>query len=198
MSEALRLFRGQTERASALIAYNNIARLNLSERQIFYHANVAAWVAAWDTYLNKVTIEAITRTGDPLNGELQAMKALALESAARTLKRFNTPNFDNSRRVLIECVGWDPIAAWNWPRRMMTWQLVQERLNEILKVRHSFAHGLPIPVYGWLPNSGGNAYLNKECIGEVQKLLRHLAAETDAKLKSHMENNYGTFNSSSW
>ncbi|MCP3967835.1 MAG: hypothetical protein GY718_16030 [Lentisphaerae bacterium] len=50
-------------------------------------------------------------------------------------------------------------------------QEVRERLNEILKVRHSFAHGFSVPAYSWIQNNSGRIRLTNKSLVDVDALF---------------------------
>ncbi|WP_370638374.1 HEPN domain-containing protein [Aurantimonas sp. VKM B-3413] len=127
----------------------------MPERQVFYHASISMDVAAWDSYINSVVTEFNSRIGGISNPSLLRYRANIQLTITKRLDKFNTPNFDNTRTLVVECTGFDPVSSWAWPARNMIWQAVQIRLNEILRIRHSFAHGFSLPNYSWLPQKGG-------------------------------------------
>jgi hypothetical protein len=198
VSNALTNFDAQMSQVDILTRQNTLQGKSLAERQIFYHIAIAARVAAWDAYLNAVALEAIDRIGDPLNPEVIALRTLARRHSERLSAKFNTPNFDNGREFIINCTGYDPIASWSWPSGGLTWQGVQQRLNEILKIRHSFAHGFALPLYAWLPQRRGRPYLNKSVVVEVAKLIRHIAEQTDRGLDGYLRTTYAFLNPPRW
>ena len=91
----------------------------------------------------------------PLRVDYHAIHEVARMAGERAMERFNTPNWENARNFLIATTGYDPISDWTWPRRGMGVQDVKERLNQILRVRHSFAHGFAIPSYSWTTSKRG-------------------------------------------
>jgi hypothetical protein len=113
--------------------------------QVYAHAALAALVAGWDAFLNEIVREFYRETAKPADSSFTRMHEVARVQAEIRLDRFNTPNWENGRDLLILATGHDPIADWVLSRRGMGVQQVRERLNEILKVRHSFAHGFATP-----------------------------------------------------
>jgi RiboL-PSP-HEPN len=160
--------------------------------QIYYHAALAISVATWDAYLKDVVIEFHAVVANPLNQQFHAMATLSKRSAEFALRRFNTPNFQNSRELLVGCTGYDPYSDWTWRQRSMTVFHVEERLNQILKVRHSFAHGFAIPAFAWTQSYSGKVRLTSRAIVDTIALLRHLIKNTDGGLKLHIVSTYKT------
>ncbi|MFC3076046.1 hypothetical protein [Shinella pollutisoli] len=148
-------------------------------------------VASWNGYINSIIREYHSCIGGVNNIHLMNFRNSHSMLIDRRLEKFNTPNFDNTRNLIVECTGFDPVGIWGWPQRGMVWQAVQSRLNEILKIRHSFAHGLNFPNYMWLPQKNGQAYLNKSTVSEVERLLVHLATVLDIGLRNHMFVQFG-------
>jgi hypothetical protein len=68
---------------------------------------------------------------------------------------------------------------------------VQQRLNEILKVRHSLAHGFDTPGYSWTQPASGENRLTLEALTWTRAFLNHLVASTDRGLRNHLVNVYG-------
>lgn len=66
----------------------------------------------------------------------------------------------------------------------------REFLNEILKVRHSFAHGFEIPAYQWTTTPLGKHQLNDAALHRIERFLLHLVTATDKGLSNYGKSNY--------
>lgn len=184
--------------SSSALKYNyqiGLARLlrqspseSKSNAQTFYHASLAASVAAWDAYINNLVKEFFSVTTDPLLTKYHHVHNLLLNLTDVALKKFNTPNWENSRNFLVIHTGYDPINDWVWLSKGMATVHVQERLNQILKVRHSFAHGFSIPAFPWTQSPSGKIRLTSKGLIEVEAFLSHLVRQTDKGINSHICN----------
>ena len=67
---------------------------------------------------------------------------------------------------------------------------LQTRLNETLKVRHSFAHGTPLPAVGWLQTQTGRVQISKKAVSDTNALFDHLVARTDRSLANYIQTAY--------
>ena len=82
------------------------------EIQVYYHAALAAYVAAWNAYISSLVRDFYDVTGDPLNSKYDAIHTLAKDTAENALTRFSTPNWENTRALLERYTGYDPINDW--------------------------------------------------------------------------------------
>lgn len=155
------------------------------KRNDLLRASLAAYVANWDSYINSVVREFVVATSNTLSPEYAAAHRTLSAFVEKSLKKFNTPNWENSRTLLIGCTGFDPIANWIWPRANMRSLDVQIYLNEILNVRHSFAHGFSIPSYPWTTTASGRNQLNSASVLRIEKFLTHMVKATDRGLSAH-------------
>jgi hypothetical protein len=165
--------------------------ISRSQTQVYYHSALAAFVAAWDAYINELVRNFFTTTANPLDPKFYAVHSIARDTAERALERFNTPNSENTRNLLIQNTGYDPIGDWVWSARSMSGLAVRQRLNDILRVRHSFAHGFAIPAYSWTQTPTGKVRLTAKAIDDVDSFFRHLVAVTDLGMKQHIQTIYG-------
>ena len=159
------------------------------------HASLAVCTSAWNAYVIGIINNFFSVIAEPLEPKFSAVYNIANEAAEGQLKRFNTPNSKNSRDIILQCTGYDPINDWMWYRNgrlYLNGQQTRERLNEILGVRHSFAHGFSIPAYSWTQLSNGQVRLTKTSVQEVELFFNNLVRVTDREMKAHIKLLYGT------
>lgn len=167
-----------------------LSPVSVDQAQVYYHSALASFVAAWEAYIENLIRDFFQETADPLNIKFHAMHTIASDTANRSLGKFNTPNADNSRNLLVQSTGYDPIGDWVWSARGMNAVTTRQRLDDILKVRHSFAHGFPIPACTWNQTSIGKVRLTAKSIDDVQVFLKFLVSVTDRGMKQHIQTNY--------
>ena len=126
---------------------------------------------------------------------LSAVLALMSGLTEAELKRFNTPNAENARNLLLVHTGYDCIGDWHWPAGGLNAIQTRQRLNEILNVRHSFAHGFALPTgLSWARDKRGDARLSVKALSEVDRLFAHLVRVTDREMAGHLATIFGVTN----
>lgn len=164
------------------------------EKQIIYHAALSINVASWDSFINDIVKDYYQTIANPLDLHFNAIHGKLNQLAITALTKFNTPNWENTRSLFISYTGYDPYADWVWPAKNMSAIHVQERLNQILKVRHSFAHGFNMPAYNWNQAPSGKARLTSAIIIETKSFFDNIALKTEVGLKNHIANTYSVAN----
>ena len=165
--------------------------MSQDEIQVYYHASLTAYVAAWESYLNGLVGGFYDVIADSSDLKFNAIYTLARQAAVREVERFHTPNWENTRNLLVQCTRYDPITDWVWSRRGMNGLQVRIRLNEILQVRHSFAHGYDMPPYDWAQSPKGKVRLTSKVIKEIEAFFKNLVYVTDTGMTTHIKLTYG-------
>ena len=163
-----------------------------AHKAVCLHAALAMLVAAWEAYLERLLREVQFEISDSTQTRLSAVLALLTQITESEIKRFNTPNYSNSRELFIKHIGYDPINDWDWPGGGLSGIQSRNRLDEILQVRHSFAHGFPVPTdIHWVRSRNRPGVLNVAILQSVDKFIAHMIAVTDQGLKDHLKLVYG-------
>ncbi|MYA57925.1 hypothetical protein F4X88_16710 [Candidatus Poribacteria bacterium] len=168
--------------------------MSLDEIQVYYHAALTGYVAAWNAYIDNLVRNFYDVIADPLNPKFDAIHTLAKNIAGNALTRFNTPNWENTRNLLDQYTGYDPINDWGGSQVNMNREQVNQRLNEILRIRHSLAHGSNMPTYNWIQSPSGKIRLTSKAIQETETFFKNLVNVTDTGMKTHIESTYGLAN----
>ena len=176
---------------SSIILRADRSVLGRREVQALYGAAFVAQVAAWNAYVARLPGCFFQEVSNPAQPNFHALHTLVETFANAQLDRFNTPNAENTRNLIIGCTGYDPWPDWLWPAHAMTALAVRERLNEILKVRHSLAHGFAMPGYMWTQGATGQTRLTLQTLSETRAMLNHLVLRSDQGLRAHMIAVYG-------
>ena len=163
-----------------------------SHKAACLHAALAMLVASWEAYLERLVQEVQREIADATQMRLSAVLSLLHSITEAEVKRFNTPNAENSRNLLIAHTGYDPINDWQWSKGGLNGVQTRSRLNEILRIRHSFAHGVSVPTdINWVRNRNRAGILNATALKSVDMFFAHLTVVTDQGMKSHLSLAYG-------
>ena len=186
-SELLKVHAGKLRRKSEVTA-----------KVVFLHAALAAQVAAWDSYVKAVAKEYFSATARPTDAKFTTVHSLLQGRMLAAEKKLNTPNSENCREFFMIFMGFDPWPHWTGiPFGKITLNsslLVRDKVDEIFKLRHSFAHGFSMPVFNWNQNSAGAAHLDCQIISNTCKFLSKLCEATDNGLAQHIANQYSVTN----
>ena len=160
--------------------------MSLDEIRIYYHAGLTAYVAAWNAYIKNLVRDFYDVIVDPSDPKFRAIHTIARKRAENALTRFNTPNSENTRNILVWYTGYDPINTLLWIQR--------GKLDDIVEVRHSFAHGFDMPSNIWTQSVSKSGYLTSEAVQETEEFFKDLVEDTDSGMKAHIESIYGLIN----
>lgn len=156
------------------------------------HAALAMLVAAWEAYLEHLVKEAQQAVVDSTNTKLSTALSLLAGLTEKEVKRFNTPNAENSRALLFAHTGYDAINDWQWTSGGLNGPQTRTRLDEILRIRHSFAHGAAIPTnIAWARSRNHPGTLNVTILRNVDRFFAHLVKKTDQGMARHLSVLFG-------
>ena len=164
-------------------------------KAVFLHAALTTQVAAWDVYIKALVIEYFSVITNIPDVRYMALHDLCQQAMERAEKKLNTPNSENSRTFFIQHTGFDPWPSWS-PINfgLITFSsslLVRERLDEVLKLRHSFAHGSAMPLYSWNGNTTGSAQLTCATVKITGKFFTDICMKTDVAMATHISFQHG-------
>ena len=165
--------------------------MSRDEIQVYYHAALTGYVAAWNAYIDNLVRDFYDVIADSANPKFDAIHTLAKGIVENAMTRFNTPNWGNTRNHLNQYTGYDPINDWGSSQANMNLEQVRQRLTEILTVRHSFAHGFDTPSNTWTQSLNRSNRLTRKAIQETKAFFKNLVKATDSGMKAHIESTYG-------
>lgn len=155
-------------------------------------------VAAWESYIERVLLEAFASVvTNAAGGPNWARHILTLKSTEvkETTSDFHTPNGENVQRIFKRALEFDPIPSWTWnaPNRNWDPEMMKTRLNAWVKIRHSVAHGSDLPDnIPWIkPRGAQRPRLNLPLLRECKKFFEHVAAQTDDAFRNWLQNHHG-------
>ena len=157
--------------------------MSLDEIRIYYHAGLTAYVAAWNAYIKNLVRDFYDVIADPSDPKFRAVYTIARKRAENALTRFNTPSAENTRNILVWYTGYDPINTLLWIQR--------GQLDDIVEVRHSFAHGFDIQPNTWTQSLSRRGHLTSKAIQEAEAFFKNLIEVTDNGMKAYIESTYG-------
>lgn len=175
------------------------------EQDAIHRAGVVMVVAAWESYIEKVVMEALvaieTNAGVAAGAVAPpvpqwARHAFSLRRAeiAKGVKRFNTPDAVEVRDLMVNSLEFNPWPHWSWHAGPRQWEEkdMRDRLNEWVLIRHSVAHGFPLPnTIQWLKDPQGRPRLNLTLLRECKRFFVHLATQSDVAFAGFLHNHHG-------
>ncbi|MEC5145792.1 HEPN domain-containing protein [Chitinophaga sp. 212800010-3] len=182
---------GDLRHLRSLAIDSRIQPIQEKQKQVYLHSYLTGIVAAWDTYVKAITKEYLALISLPTDVRYMAVYNLLVGYTSTSIEKLNTPNADNVRNFLISTTGYDPISDWIWKARSLNGHQTRERLNEILKVRHSFAHGFSMPSYTWNQSKAGKTRLTTKAVDDATTLLSFLVQACDKGLKITLSTTHG-------
>lgn len=168
------------------------------EQDAIHRAGVVLIVAAWESYAEKVLLEAFsTVVGNAAGGPAWARQILILRAneVKEWTSDFNTPNAENVQRMFRRALEFDPLPAWNWnaPQRNWNPERMNQRLNAWVRIRHTVAHGgnLPDNIH-WIQNPQTHQpRLTLTLLRECKAFFERIVDQTDNAFLHWLQNHHG-------
>jgi hypothetical protein len=168
------------------------------EQDAIHRAGVVMTVAAWESYIEKVLIEAFAAVvASAAGGPNWARHILTLKSTEvkEVASDFHTPNGENVQRMFKRALEFDPIPSWIWtaPHRNWNPDEMKTRLNAWVKIRHSVAHGGDLPNnIQWIKHPATQLpRLNLTLLKECKRFFEHVVIQTDDAFRLWLQNHHG-------
>lgn len=140
-------------------------------------AAVVVAVSAWESYVEEIVrlVVAYARPAHPPRASWHSWETFT----ANALKRFNTPDVGNTRKLIRDCLGiHDLTRDWYW--RNCPVHRSRARLEEAIQIRHHVAHGVnPRPIVH-------NTYAR-----QLPGFFRNLAHCTDETVRLRVVSGFG-------
>jgi hypothetical protein len=168
---------------------------DIPTKTVLLHAALTTQVAAWDVYVKAVAREYFSCTARPTDAPFSAFHELLYGQLEKSLVKLNTPNSENSRNILLSFTKFDPWPYWINIKfngaTLSSSLLCRNLMDEIFKLRHSFAHGLALPAYSWNADPSGSAKLNCEILRNTRFFFAQVCRNTDIGLSNHIATQHG-------
>lgn len=203
-SGSLAEFNNQLEPVGQLITIHGklqTGRGRRHEQDAIHRAGVVMTVAAWQAYVEKVLVEGLDAIAADIDNPVAPAPNWAKHtykmrraSLLNAIKKFNTPNDVNVRDLFLEALDFNPWISWHWRQGRRLWDAAEmrRRTNTWVLVRHSVAHGFPLPEdVPWLQDNHGRARLTLGLLVECRRHFIHLVSQTDRAFSEHLVAHHG-------
>lgn len=146
------------------------------ENEVLKRAGLIMAMTAWETYVEDILNEAVSKRLENLNDEFVAnfMGAKLDEE----IKRLHNPTFDKTVQLFNNYLGVDLSEKWGW--NQVDAKQIKERLDRYMKLRGDVVHR-SIPTSNLQTNSHP---INKEELEKVIRFLKMLVISTEKAIAS--------------
>lgn len=180
MSRARDSFEYAIKDAEELLAHFNA--LNATSKpescEVLKRAGLVMALTAWETYVEDRLIEGAKAKLSVVSGSF--VGEFVSKRLNDELKRFNTPNADNTKKVFLEYLGVDVVPGWKWDN--MEPDQVKKTLNGWISKRGEAVHrSKPVNLGPPLPH-----LIKREDLEKVIRFIKLLVHATDKHLESEL------------
>lgn len=147
-------------------------------------ASVAHIVGSWEGYLEGVLREFVSKTR--VNAHRRAWTLIVQYEALvdKMASELNTPNWDKCRDLVLSVTGMDVYPSWIWTAKFTNQTDTKSFFDGILRVRHSFAHGFPIPRD--VPGLASPGVIDPAYVADAIACMEFFAETTDRLLEHEL------------
>lgn len=180
-SQAGATFTNSIKDAEVLLEHFGSLPQSLHHRsEVLKRAGLVMALTAWESYVeDRVREEVERRWGS--EGEALTAGRFLKGRLEQELRRFNTPNAGNTRKLFRDFVGIDVTAGWKLPG--FTSDEAKSRLSDLIKKRGDAVHRAKTMTAG-APSQPH--LVKKDELGKHIRFLRDLVKATDAALRESM------------
>lgn len=201
-SNSFTKFESQMEAVEQLINIHRNLRQGRGrryEQEALHHAGVVLCVASWQAYVEKVLIETVDAIEAHMievvpdeEAPAWALHVFKLQKGeiSKAIRKFNTPDSVKVRDLFVDALDFNPWPHWEWRQGPRQWDAneFRRRTDIWIKVRHSIAHGFPLPQdVRWLQDANGRARLTLNRLEECKSHIEQIARCTDGALATYLQ-----------
>lgn len=147
-------------------------------------ASVAQAVGCWEGYLEAVLREFVSKTRVQAHRRAWTLIVQFESLVDKMASELNTPNWDKCRELVLNVTGMDVYPSWVWTPRFSNQTDTKAFFDGVLKVRHSFAHGFPVP--NDVPGLMLPGILDPAYVADAIDCIQFFAKKTDALLEHEL------------
>lgn len=156
--------------------------------QVCLKAAVAHAVGCWEGYVEAVLREFVAKVRVQSHRKTWTLISQFEAIVDRLASDLNTPNWDNTRSLLVDVTGLDPYAAWVWVKLFQNPSDTKNFFDGIMTVRHSFAHGFAIP--STVPGVQNPGILDALYVDNAISCIEFFVEKTDDLLEHELKHRH--------
>lgn len=173
-------FHGSASTASPTQAFTDACLLS---------AAVAHGVGCWEGYLEAVLREFVSKTRVQAHRRAWTLIVQFEALVDKMAAELNTPGWDKCRELILNVTGMDVYPSWIWKAKFSNQTDTKSFFDGVLKVRHSFAHGFPVP--NNIPGLAVPGALDPAFVDDALSCLQFFVDKTDSLLEHELTHRHG-------
>lgn len=156
--------------------------------QVCLGAGVASVVGCWEGYIEAVLREFIAKVRVQSHRRTWTLIAQYESLVDKLMSDLNTPSWDKVRDLILIVTGMDPYPAWVWAPKFSNQNDTKAFFEGVMLVRHSFAHGFPVPRN--IPALAPSGLLSTVYLSDVCECIEFLVDQTDNLLEHELKHRH--------